>query len=327
MRKKKLKNLKVPAGFLITALLFYFLLRDLDFELFFSYLMKGDIVLILSGVAVYLSSFLIRGLRWKILLKHLGNFKANDLAMLEIAGYAVNNVFPVRIGEFTRAWITGKRNSVSRTSVLASIFVERIFDGLTIALILSATLFFYPFPQNVKTLAIMASAFFMVLFFFIMFGTFSDKPMKILRFLKSRLPEFTHFLFELAEKFLKGASSLRSIRQIFAVTFLSLVIWTFELGVYIIISSAFDVNIPFAGYLFMLCAANLGMLAAPTPGGLGVFQAAIVFALKSFTILYEKRMAVAIILHMSQIIPVTLIGLIWLYFNHISVLAVENDTD
>lgn len=322
-----MKNLKVIAGFLITALLFYFLLRDLDFELFFSYLIKGDIVLILLGIAVYLSSFLIRGLRWKILLKHLGTFKVNELAMLEISGYAVNNVFPVRIGEFTRAWITGKRNSISRTSVLASIFVERIFDGLTIALILSATLFFYPFPQNVKTLAVMASAMFALLFLFIMFGTFSDKPLKLIKYLRVKLPGFTGFIFDIAEKFLKGASSLNSIPQISAVTFLSLLVWVFELTVYILISTAFDVNIPFAGYLFMLCAANLGMLAAPTPGGLAVFQAAIVFALRSFTILYEKRMAVAIILHMAQIIPVTIIGLLWLYLNHISVLSAQNDAD
>lgn len=320
-----MKNLKVPAGFLITAILFYFLLRDLDFELFFTYLFQGDIVLILLGIAVYLSSFIIRGLRWKILLRHLGNFKAGDLAMLEIAGYAVNNVFPVRIGEFTRAWITGKRNSISRTSVLASIFVERIFDGLTIALILSALLFFHPFPQNVKTLAVMASAMFAVLFLFIMFGTFSDKPLKMIRYLREKLPDFAGFIFDIAEKFLKGASSLHSVSQIFSVTLLSLLVWVFELAVYILISKAFGVDIPFTGYLFMLCAANLGMLAAPTPGGLAVFQAAIVFALRSFTILYEMRMAVAIILHMSQIIPVTIIGLLWLYFNHISVLSATDD--
>jgi len=109
------------------------------------------------------------------------------------------------------------------------------------------------------------------------------------------------------------------------VTLLSILTWTIELGVYLIVSKAFDVNIPFVGYLYMLCAANLGMLAAPTPGGLAVFQAAIVYALRSFAILYEKRMAVAIILHMAQIIPVTIIGLLWLYFNQISITSTQED--
>lgn len=322
-----MRNLKVSAGIFVTVFLFYFLLRDLDFELFFSYLLKGDARLIVAGVIVYLSSFIVRGLRWSILLKHIKNFEVRELTMLTVAGYAVNNIFPVRIGEFTRAWITGKRNSVSRTSILASIFVERIFDGLTIALILSTALFFYPFPQNVKTLAVMASAFFALLFLFIMFGTFSSKPLELIKYFKKTLPPFVSPFLEIAEKFLKGASSLNSLKQISAVTFLSVLVWVFELAVYILISNAFDINIPLVGYLFMLCAANLGMLAAPTPGGLAVFQAAIVFALKSFSILYEKRMAVAIVLHMAQIIPITIIGLLWLYRNHISISSAQEDRE
>lgn len=322
-----MKNLKVAAGFLVTIVLFIFLLRDLDFELFFEYLIHGNIALILCGVVIYLSSFLIRGLRWKILIRHLNDFKVRELTMLTLAGYAVNNIFPVRIGEFTRAWVTGKRNNVSRTSVLASIFVERIFDGLTIALILSVTLFFYPFPERVKTLALMASALFALLFLFVLLGTFSDKPLRMLLFFRKRLPEFTSFFFDVAEKFLKGASSLDSPVQILYVTLLSMLVWAIELSVYVLVSLAFGIDIPLPGYLFMLCAANLGMLAAPTPGGLGVFQAAIVYALKSFSILYEKRMAVAIVLHMSHIIPVTIIGLLWLYKNHISISSGQNEKD
>lgn len=322
-----MKNFKVAAGFLITIVLFIFLLRDLDFELFFQYLFHGNIFYILAGAAVYMSSFIIRGLRWRILLRHLKDFEVKELTMLTISGYAVNNIFPVRIGEFTRAWITGRRNGVSRTSVLASIFVERVFDGLTIAMILSITLFFYPFPGNVKTLAYMASALFAVAFLFVLFGTFSDKPARLISFLRNRLPAFMSFVFDVAEKFLKGAASLNSPLQIFSVTMLSIAVWTIELTVYILISSAFGIDIHFAGYLFMLCAANLGMLAAPTPGGLAVFQAAIVYALRSFQILYEKRMAVAVVLHMAQIIPVTVTGLIWLYKNHISISSAQSDRE
>jgi len=314
-------NKKVKAGiaFAVTIILFAYLFHDLDFKLFLDYLIKGDQKLVVAASALYLFSFVIRGMRWKILLGHLGTFKLRELSTLTIAGYAVNNVLPVRIGEFTRAWLTGKRNNVSRTSVLASIFVERIFDGLTIALILSVTLFFYPFPQSVKTLATLASAFFALLFLFIMFGTFSDIPVKIIKYFEKRSPKKLSFVFELADKFLKGAASLKSGKQVIIVTLLSVLTWTVELGVYIIISKAFNVDIPVVAYLYMLCAANLGMLAAPTPGGLAVFQAAIVYALRSFSILYEKRMAVAIVLHMAQIIPVTIIGLLWLYLNHISI--------
>ena len=190
-----------------------------------------------------------------------------------------------------------KRNlRLGASGALATIFVERVFDGLTITLILVVTLLAYPFQAEMQQIALIAAAIFGALFCFIIFGTFSDIPLRILRFFRSKSPKFALFLFDIAEKFLNGAATLRSFRRIAAVLLLSFAVWAVELSLYLLVSAAFDVNIPFAGYLVMLCAANLGMLAAPTPGGLGVFQSAIVLALESFAIVYEKRMAVVILL-------------------------------
>lgn len=313
------KNLKIAISFLIVAVLFYLLFRKLDFELFRKYLSEGNKFLILCGVLVYLSSFAVRALRWKVLLRHIGNFKVRELAPVIVAGYAVNNVLPVRIGEIVRAAIAGKIFRISIPSAFASVFVERVFDGLTIALILSATLFFYPFQDNMKILALAASLFFAILFVFALSAAFSSKPLEFVVFLRRKSPKILSVFFDFSEKFLKGAASLDSWKKIVATFVLSMCVWAFELAVYLLISAAFGVKIPFVGCLVMLCAANLGMLAAPTPAGLGVFQGAIVFALESFNVPYEQRMAVALILHAAQIVPTTVIGFIWIWVKNISV--------
>ena len=311
------KNLKIALSFLIVILLFYFLFRNIDTELFLKYLSLGSKPLIAAGVTVYLLAFFVRALRWKVLLKHIGSFKVRELAPVIVAGYAVNNVLPVRIGEIVRAAIAGKIFKISIPSAFASVFVERIFDGLTIALILSATLFFYPFHDNMKILALVASLLFAILFVFALFSAFSSKPLEFVRFLRSKAPKFSLPLFDFAEKFLKGAASLDSGRKIVTTFFLSMCVWAAELLVYFLIVKAFGVEIPFVGCLVMLCAANLGMLAAPTPAGLGVFQGAIVFALESFNVPYEQRMAVAVILHAAQIVPTTVIGFIWIWVKNL----------
>ena len=131
------KNIKIAVSFLIVALLFYFLFRNIDTELFLKYLSLGSRALIAAGVTVYLLAFFVRAARWKVLLRHIGKFKVAELAPVIVAGYAVNNVLPVRIGEIVRAAIAGKIFRISIPSAFASVFVERIFDGLTIALILS----------------------------------------------------------------------------------------------------------------------------------------------------------------------------------------------
>ena len=320
------KNLKIAISFIIVAVLFYLLFRKLDFELFRKYLSEGDKLLILCGVSVYLSSFSVRALRWKVLLKHIGSFKVRALAPIIVAGYAVNNVLPVRIGEIVRAAIAGKMFKISIPSTFASVFVERVFDGLTIALILSATLFFYPFQENMKTLAWGASLVFALLFVFALAAAFSSKPLEFVRFLRSKAPNFSMVLFDFAEKFLKGAASLDSWWKIVVTFSLSLCVWAFELAVYLLIVKAFGVEIPFVGCLVMLCAANLGMLAAPTPAGLGVFQGAIVFALESFNVPYEQRMAVALILHAAQIVPTTVIGFIWIGIKNLKISEIDTDS-
>ncbi len=320
------KHLKIVISFLIVALLFYFLFRKLDFELFEKYLTEGNKLLILLGFLVYLSSFAVRAMRWKVLLKHIGSFKIRELAPVIVAGYAVNNVLPVRIGEIVRAAIAGKLFKISIPATFASVFVERIFDGLTIALILSVTIFFYPFQENMKTLAWGASLFFALLFLFALVSAFSSKPLEFVRFLRGKSPDFSGFFFDFAEKFLKGAASLDSWKKIVATFSLSLCVWAFELAVYLLISAAFGVKIPFVGCLVMLCAANLGMLAAPTPAGLGIFQGAIVFALESFDVPYEQRMAVALILHATQIVPTTIIGFIWIWVKNLKIGKIESET-
>lgn len=58
-------------------------------------------------------------------------------------GYMANNVLPARAGEIYRAHYLGRR---SRSSVAASIVVERTFDGLMLVCVIG--LVFVLFPQE-----------------------------------------------------------------------------------------------------------------------------------------------------------------------------------
>ncbi len=318
-------NIKAFLGFAVTAILFYFLLKDMDLHLFWDYIKKGNLLLILSGATLYLSSFFLRGLRWKILLKHIKTVALSETIKLTAAGYAVNNVLPSRLGEFTRSYLAGKRNGFSRTSALASIFVERVFDGLTIVAILATILFIYPFPGWVKNLSEVGSMIFGGLFMLIVFSSFSTLPIKILEKIEKKSPKFMNPIFSLGEKFLNGAASIASFSRFIEVFLLSFAIWGMEVVVYAAIVNAFQIEIPVIAYFLMLVTVNMGMLIPSTPGGLGIFQFAVVKSLEIFAITSTAGMAVAIVLHMIQIIPVTIIGLSWLYINHISLKNIKQD--
>lgn len=95
--------------------------------------------------------------------------------------------------------------------------------------------------------------------------------------------------------------------------------------VYVLLIKAFGVHVPLVAYFLMLVTVNMGMLIPSTPAGLGIFQYAIVKSLEIFSVVTTMGMAIALVLHMVQIVPVTIIGLSWIYFNHISIAKIEKE--
>lgn len=109
---------------------------------------KIDLVLLLKSfgelklnwvvimVAVYLLGFVVRGVRWHFMLspiKHVGLRVSTEGV---VVGYMANNILPGRAGELVRAIFVGMKESISKASVLGTVLIERVFDGLVIVGIL-----------------------------------------------------------------------------------------------------------------------------------------------------------------------------------------------
>ena len=88
------------------------------------------------AVALYLLGLLVRALRWRILLLPIARIPTGPLFGILSIGFLVNNVLPARLGEIARAILVGRRHGVSRSAALATVVVERIFDGVVMLLFL-----------------------------------------------------------------------------------------------------------------------------------------------------------------------------------------------
>src|SRR5580765_2154028 len=87
--------------------------------------------LIPSALCTLLGYF-VRTVRWQVILSGAARAPFSTLFPILTMGFATNNVLPGRLGEFWRAYLVGRKRNVRKTSALASIFVERVFDGLTL---------------------------------------------------------------------------------------------------------------------------------------------------------------------------------------------------
>lgn len=85
---------------------------------------------------------LFRTLRWGCLLSQLERVPFRALNQASGIGFMMLIVLPFRLGEFARPFLIAQRSRVRRSAAMTTVVLERITDGIFIALLLRGLLFF-----------------------------------------------------------------------------------------------------------------------------------------------------------------------------------------
>src|SRR5262245_8498834 len=89
-----------------------------------------------------------RGRRWWYLFPERSNPPA--LVPATMIGYMVNNVLPLRAGEFVRVYVVARRWGHGFWTALATLIVERLLDSLFIVLIMAVLLLRVAVPRPLE---------------------------------------------------------------------------------------------------------------------------------------------------------------------------------
>ena len=125
-----MKRWQLWVGFLISAVLLYFALRGLKLAEVWESIKTARYVWLLPGIAVYFMGVWVRSWRWHYMLRPLKKIPTRTMFPIVTIGYMGNNIYPARAGEVLRAVILKQREDVPVSASLATVIVERIFDGV-----------------------------------------------------------------------------------------------------------------------------------------------------------------------------------------------------
>lgn len=128
---------KALFGLAVTVVLLWWALRGVSFADVWAQIRRGDPVLLTAAVAVATFGFVIRALRWKILLAPVrpDTSLRSRFAAVSI-GFMANNVLPARVGEFARAYAFSRLETISASAAFGSLVVERFLDGVVLLVLL-----------------------------------------------------------------------------------------------------------------------------------------------------------------------------------------------
>ncbi|MFQ5754081.1 MAG: lysylphosphatidylglycerol synthase transmembrane domain-containing protein, partial [bacterium] len=141
---------KVIIGIAISAIFFYLAFREVNLQEMLTALKNANYIWLLPAFAFMLFSHWVRAVRWRYFLEPIQDVKIHPLFSALIIGYAANNIFPLRLGEFLRAVAIGKTQQISKSSAFATVIVERLIDLLSLLVLLSTTVLFFPLPEVIK---------------------------------------------------------------------------------------------------------------------------------------------------------------------------------
>jgi uncharacterized protein (TIRG00374 family) len=280
--------------------------------------------LLIPSLAALMIHLVVRIWRWQWFLKPIGDIPFGPAFRAGMIGIGGNMVLPARAGEFLRAYVIGRSCGISKTGAFATVVVERIFDGLTMLLILLGLVIFGVRDAQLQRIGLLGAAFYLLalagVVVFMMQRTLFE------RLINRLLPEVAAArILGLMEAFASGLEALRDAKQLGMVILLSLITWAFIPLSFWPIFWAFDfhVPVPFFGVVLMLPMLAFGLTIPGAPGGVGLFEGAgfltltISFQLIGAPMVTEEQKAIAaasiLLLHISQAVPEALLG-IWAFF-------------
>ena len=293
-------------------------LRGLNLPAFWEALRDANYWWLLPGVGVYFLGVWARAWRWHYLLRPLKSIPTRTMFPIVAIGYMGNNIYPARAGELLRAYVLRRKEQVPISASLATIIVERAFDGIVM---LSFVFINLPeltnltadsgFAGSIRALALVGAAVFLgAVLVFLLMAALTEQSKRVISWFTDRLvPErFRDNVDAVSARFLEGLASLRSPADVVMVFLTSVVIWLFETGKYWFVMHAFPFEVSFFALMLMNGIVNLATTIPSAPGYIGTFDAPGIAVLEAYRVPNALAAGYTLVLHAALWLPITLLG-------------------
>jgi len=282
---------------------------------------SADPLLIVTAAGVATLTFPLRTLRWQVLLRDVdgGRYPLRPLWDATAIGFMANNLLPARAGEFARGWVASRRLPVRFTTALASIGVERVFDGLTMLGLMAVAIAAPSFPSHATVrgtaltdIATGGAIVFGVALLLALVVVHRPAPWLRLfdRLARALLPPRPAArLRSVLEGLVAGLAVLKSPTRFAAVVAWSLALWLVNAAAFVLCFRAFGMPVPAEGALLLQGLIGFGVAFPSAPGFWGVFEGATRLTLQFYGIGANLALAYAFAFHITSFIPITLLGL------------------
>jgi glycosyltransferase 2 family protein len=345
----KLRN--IALGLIVSGVCLYFVLRNVQWGRVWEHLSEVNLPLFGLSMLLMLVAYFLMAWRWQHLLDPLevpategagpastkGVRHHESLVSLYakmLTGYFFNAFFPARAGDLVRAYLLGRTTGLKKTTILATIVIEKAFDGIVLLLMLLLSLVLLPAVLStgestlapgglawVAGLAMAAAVVGLGLFY-----RYSAPLARIVERVLAVMPlpqRLKRLAVRMIEAFAGGMHVFKSPLPLVSAAGISFLVWLVVAGMFLAALLSFRTPFPaeltqVPGLLFMVGLVNLGLLVPALPGNVGTYEALCVAAMAFFHVDKELAVAFALVFHVGQLVVTLVVGLVAFWSQHLS---------
>jgi len=144
-----MKNEKIRTiiGIILSIfLLYFFIFKVIDWNLFFLNFSKYNFLFLIPALILVLLNLYISAKRLELILKPFQIIKTSIIFKAQMLSYFANLILPINIGDLLRAYIIKKDTKIKYSTIFAGIVVDRIYATLAILIVGIILIFAVPLP-------------------------------------------------------------------------------------------------------------------------------------------------------------------------------------
>jgi hypothetical protein len=307
-------------GIAVSVVCLYFAFRNLNLRSSLETARHANYVLLIASAIVATCMFPLRALRWRAILDPIApRVPLSPLWRSTAIGQMVTNVVPLRAGELARPFaLTQQVSNVTFPTALASVAVDRVFDGIVVMILLAIGVAVAHFPTDtmVEGHSLTYAAGFVVggavalLIAFYVLVFFPTTLIRLFELVARRVsPAVERRGAEMLTRFSEGLSVLRTPRHFAAVFAWTLAHWLVQPFAFWLAFRAVHVHVPLAATLIVQGIIVILVALPSLPGFFGPFEIGATIGLSLYQVGQTEATTWALLFHFASYIPITAIGL------------------
>jgi len=321
---RSIRSLRPVIGLVLTVVFLVLALQRVDLGGFVDELRGVNYGWLVPSAICTLLGYLLRTVRWRIILSGAARAPLRTLFPVLIMGFATNNLLPGRLGEFWRAYLLGRKRNVPKTFALASVVVERVFDGLTLIALLAIVSTVIQLPERGREVELLAAAVFAAatLGVIVLLWKPALVQVPLRRVLQALHNGLSVWIEERFEAFVDGLEPLRRPPVLGLAALLSAGVWTAEASSYLFLARGVNLGLSSAielpAIILAVVIINLGIMIPSGPGYVGTQEFFGTAALAVVSANPQAALALIVVSHVLQYTLVTGLGLVFFAREQIS---------